>query len=77
MLPSFVKCHEKQLEWVSFSISTTKVSLLGVLQHCYDGVQPSTQASSGYPSDQKRLEAERDSASREASSANFSDKLDR
>ena len=28
MLPSFVQCHEKQLERVSFSISKTKGSLL-------------------------------------------------
>ena len=129
MLPSFVQCHEKQLERVSFSISRTKGSLLSagadlgggcrecgaaggggggrpppppppemtcgfliqlvffigvevgqetsapppkkfwirpcsVLQHCYDWVQPYTQASSRYPSDQRSLETERDSARR-------------
>ena len=64
MLPSFVQCNEKQLERVSFSISRTKESLLRVLQHCYDGVQRYTQASSRYPSDQRRLETERDSARR-------------
>ena len=64
MLPPFVQCHEKQLEQVSFSISRAKESLLSVLQHYYDGVQPYTQASSRYPSDQRRLEAERDSARR-------------
>ena len=35
-----------------------------VLQHCYDWVQPYTQASSRYPSDQRSLETERDSARR-------------
>ena len=64
MLPPFVQCHEKQLEQVSFSISRAKESLLSVLQHCYDGVQPYTQASSRYPSDQRSLETERDSARR-------------
>ena len=64
MLPSFVQCHEKQLERVSFSISRTKESSLSVLQHCYVWVQPYTQASSRYPSDQRRLETERDSARR-------------
>ena len=64
VLRSIVQCHEKQLEQASFSFSRKKESLLSVLQNCYDWVQPYTQASSRYPSDQRRLKAERDSAMR-------------